>query len=107
MFFVIARVPDPARTEPLNDVGLSAILRGVSPTIFRYRSYRFYFFSREEPRMHVPMISPDGEAQFWIEPTVALALNKGLSATEVTELKKIVEERQHEIRDHWQRHFPR
>jgi len=28
MFFVIARVPDPARTEPLNDVGLSAILRG-------------------------------------------------------------------------------
>ena len=57
--------------------------------------------------MHVPMISPDGEAKFWIEPTVALALNKGLSATEVNELKKIVEERQHEIRDHWQRHFPR
>ena len=57
--------------------------------------------------MYVPMISPDGEAKFWIEPTVALALNKGLSATEVNELKKIVEERQHEIRDHWQRHFPR
>lgn len=36
----------------------------VSPTVFRYRNYRFYFFSREEPRMHVHVFSPDGEAKF-------------------------------------------
>ena len=45
----------------------------MSPTIFRHRSYRFYFFSREEPRRHVHVISPDGEAKFWIEPEIALA----------------------------------
>ncbi len=52
------------------------------------------------------MISPDGEAKFWLEPKIELAVNQGLSATELNELKKIVEERQNEIRDNWQRHFP-
>ncbi|HEY5345002.1 MAG TPA: DUF4160 domain-containing protein [Verrucomicrobiae bacterium] len=78
----------------------------MSPTIFRYRSYRFYFFSREESRMHVHVISPDGEAKFWLEPDIELAVNQGLGTTELNELKKIVEERQNEIRIHWRRHFP-
>jgi hypothetical protein len=77
----------------------------VSPTVFRYRNYRFYFFSREEARMHVHVISPDGEAKFWLEPNIELAVNKKLSATELNELKHIVEERQNEIRQSWQRHF--
>lgn len=51
------------------------------------------------------MISPDGEAKFWLEPEIELAVNKNLSATELNELKKIVEERQGEIRRSWQRHF--
>ena len=25
----------------------------MSPTVFRYKGYRFFFFSREEVRMHV------------------------------------------------------
>jgi hypothetical protein len=77
----------------------------VSPTIFRYRNYRFYFFSREEARMHVHVISPDGEAKFWLEPKIELAVNKNLSATELNELKQIIEERQNEIRRSWDRHF--
>ncbi|MBC8095490.1 MAG: DUF4160 domain-containing protein [Akkermansiaceae bacterium] len=79
----------------------------MSPTIFRHRQYRFFFFSREEPRMHVHVISPDGEAKFWLEPKIELALNKGLSATELNELKRITEERNNEIREHWHRHFQR
>ena len=55
--------------------------------------------------MHVHVFSPDGEAKFWLEPTVELALNKGLKPVELTELKRIVEERQNEIRNHWQQHF--
>ena len=78
----------------------------MSPTVFRYRSYRFYFFSREEPRMHVHVISPDGEAKFWLEPEIELAVNRGFKSVEISELQRIVEERQNEIRDHWRRHFP-
>jgi hypothetical protein len=57
--------------------------------------------------MHVHIFSPDGEAKFWLEPNVELAVNKGLRSVELTELQRIVEERQNEIRAHWQRHFQR
>jgi hypothetical protein len=55
--------------------------------------------------MHVHVISPDGEAKFWLEPRIELAINKGLGSTELSELQRIVEERQNEIRNSWQRHF--
>ena len=83
------------------------MLRLVSPTIFREGSYRFFFFSREEPRVHVHVVSPDGEAKFWIEPTVSLAKFEGLSARQLRQLQTIVEEREREIRQAWRRHFGR
>ena len=43
--------------------------------------------------MHVHVISPDGEAKFWLETEIELAVNKNLGATELNELKKIIEER--------------
>jgi Domain of unknown function (DUF4160) len=57
--------------------------------------------------MRVHVFSPDGEAKFWLEPQIELALNKGLKTAELTELHRITEERQDEIRQHWQRHFRR
>jgi hypothetical protein len=53
----------------------------------------------------VHVISPDGEAKFWLEPKIELAANKGLTAVELNELKRIVEERRNEIREHWHKHF--
>ena len=50
-----------------------AIVTGMSPTIFRYCPFRFFFFSREEDRLHVHVQSADGEAKFWIEPVIELA----------------------------------
>ena len=40
----------------------------MSPTVLRYKHYRFFFFSREETRKHVHVVSPEGEAKFWWEP---------------------------------------
>lgn len=51
----------------------------MSPTIFRDGKYRFFFFSREETRMHVHVMSGDGEAKYWIEPTIELAQNHRLT----------------------------
>jgi hypothetical protein len=45
----------------------------VSPTVFNYRGYRFFFFSREEKRMHVHVHCSEGEAKFWLEPKIELA----------------------------------
>ncbi len=41
------------------------------PTIYREGSYRFFFNSREETRVHIHVQSPDGIAKFWLEPIVA------------------------------------
>jgi len=57
--------------------------------------------------MHVHVFSPDGEANYWLEPQIELAVNKGLRTVELTELHRIIEERQDEIRQHWNRHFRR
>jgi hypothetical protein len=42
----------------------------MSPTIFRESGFRFYFFSREEKRMHVHVQCAEGEAKYWLEPAV-------------------------------------
>ncbi|HHT9126161.1 MAG TPA: DUF4160 domain-containing protein [Candidatus Brocadiia bacterium] len=77
----------------------------MSPTIFRYKGYRFFFFSREERRIHVHVYCPDGEAKFWLEPVVALAKNYGLASKQIREVQEIIEERHDEITKAWKKHF--
>jgi hypothetical protein len=77
----------------------------MSPTVFRYKSWRFYFFAREESRMHIHVMSPNGEAKFWIEPVVALAMNKNFSKRELLEIQKVVEEKQNEVKKAWEKFF--
>jgi len=77
----------------------------MSPTVFRYKNFRFHFFSREEPRMHVHVISGHGEAKFWMEPDIELARNFGLSEPELRLLRSVIEERKDEIKRAWKAHF--
>jgi Domain of unknown function (DUF4160) len=77
----------------------------MSPTVFREGPFRFFFFSREEERMHIHVQSPDGEAKFWIEPRIELARNYELTAQDLRRVEQLIEEREQEIRDAWHRHF--
>jgi hypothetical protein len=77
----------------------------MSPTVFQEGKNRFFFFSREETRMHVHVTNPDGEAKFWMEPTVSLATSYNLSAGQLNRLQKIIEEHKNEIKRSWKRHF--
>ena len=77
----------------------------MSPTVFKFRNYRFFFFSREEKRMHVHVSSPKGEAKFWISPVVALADFSGLTERELKQLQIIIEDRKNEIEKAWKKHF--
>lgn len=79
----------------------------MSPNLFSYKNYRFFFFSLEEPRVHVHVLSPDGEAKFWIEPQIELAMNHGLKAHQISELERVIKEHEDEIRNAWIRHFGR
>ena len=78
----------------------------MSPTVFREHGYRFFFFSREESRMHVHVYHENGEAKFWLEPVIKLAQNFGLSTRELKEVEKLVNSHQQEITNAWHKHFP-
>ncbi len=77
----------------------------MSPTIFREGPYRFFFFSREESRLHVHVTSADGEAKFWLEPEVELAKNYRLSEEDLSRIRGLILKRESEIRDAWNSHF--
>ena len=77
----------------------------MSPTVFRERGYRFFFFSREEERMHVHVISGDGEAKFWLEPDIELAKNYHYTRKQLKEIEEMIEEHRGEIICAWQQHF--
>jgi hypothetical protein len=79
----------------------------MSPTVFRERGYRFLFFSREEPRMHVHVQCANGEAKFWLEPSIILARSTGLSGAEIRTIEEIIKEHKDEITSAWHKHFER
>jgi len=78
---------------------------GVSPTVFREGGFRFYFFSREEPRLHVHVHHESGEAKLWLEPEIAVAQSHGLNERRLATVLKLAKEHEDEIRAAWQAHF--
>ncbi len=77
----------------------------MSPTIFQFRNYRFFFFSREESRVHVHVYTPNGEAKFWLEPRIELAINKGIRPKDLKIIEAKIRKHEDEIRQAWQKHF--
>ena len=77
----------------------------MSPTVFREKGYRFFFFSREETRMHVHVVSGDGEAKFWLEPELQLANTYRYNRQQLKEIELLIEEHYHELVSAWQQHF--
>ncbi len=77
----------------------------MSPTVFKEGKYRFHFFSKEEDRIHIHIVSPDGEAKFWLEPIISLANYSGLSKKELNFLQKIIERHKNEIIKKWEKHL--
>ena len=77
----------------------------MAPTVFREGSFRFFFFSREESRIHIHVAHTDGEAKFWLEPSIELALNKGLNSKQVNEALLLVQQHREEILNAWKSHF--
>ncbi|MBI5752741.1 MAG: DUF4160 domain-containing protein [Hydrogenophilales bacterium] len=77
----------------------------MSPTVFRGGGFRFYFFSREEPRMHVHVYGQNGEAKFWLEPEIEVAQSHGLAQSELNAALRLIREHEDDIRNAWREHF--
>lgn len=79
----------------------------MSPTVVRDGPFRLFFFSREEPRIHVHVAHPDGEAKFWLTPVIHLATSTGLNQRQLVDAQAVVQSHLKEIEDAWNRHFGR
>ena len=77
----------------------------VSPTVKQYQRFRFFFFSREEKRKHIHVESPEGEAKFWLEPAVELAMNQAIRPQDITVIKEYIADNYEEFTDAWTKHF--
>ena len=77
----------------------------MSPTVFREKGFRFFFFSLEEKRMDVHVTWSEGDAKFWLEPIVELAMSSGLPSHKLTEVQGIIERRKDDITSAWREHF--
>lgn len=79
----------------------------MSQTIFREDGFRFFFFSREESRLHVHVHHADGEAKFWVEPSIELAQNYGLNDRQIRAAEALIGKHENDIRAAWRKHFGR
>lgn len=78
------------------------------PVVFRYKSFRFFFYSNEgNPReaMHIHVRGNDGEAKFWLTPTVYLADSDGFDARTLRELRDAIVANRELIERTWNDHF--
>jgi hypothetical protein len=78
------------------------------PVVFRYRGFRFYFYSNEgDPREppHIHVRHGRDEAKFWLSPEVRVAYNDGFDARTLAELLGVTEMRKAEFERTWHDYF--
>ena len=78
------------------------------PTIYRYKGYRFFFFSNEGAPLEPPHIHVrKGEcvAKYWLGPEVKLASSWGMNAVELNQLRRITQEKREEFERLWHEYF--
>ena len=78
------------------------------PTIFRYKGYRFFFFSNEgypgEP-IHIHVRKGSETAKFRLEPEVILEYSYEMSPSELRETESIVREKKEIFKEAWSAYF--
>jgi hypothetical protein len=80
------------------------------PTVFRWKKYRFFFYSNEgkpqEPiHIHVEKGKAEAEAAFWVGSFVHLKENYGMKDHELTEIKRQITKNKKLIIEVWNEHF--
>jgi hypothetical protein len=78
------------------------------PVVFKYRGYRFFFYSNEgDPLelLHIHVRRGESVAKFWVLPQVSLVESYAMSASELRELSKVVKNNKELIERFWNEHF--
>jgi hypothetical protein len=76
------------------------------PTVFYFKGYRFYFFSKEndEP-VHMHVEKAEASAKFWLVPRVREEYAYGSSGKQRQEIKQIIIKNISTLIEAWHEHF--
>lgn len=78
------------------------------PVVFRYKGYRFFFYSNEgnplEP-LHIHVRKGGAVAKLWLEPNVAVAESYAMKSSELRELMAVAEENRELFERCWNEYF--
>ena len=74
------------------------------PTILRVKGFRFFFYINDHTPMHVHIEKGDGTAKFNLEP-VELVKSKKLKASELAEIRLLVQEHKEILKLKWDEYF--
>lgn len=78
------------------------------PVVFRYQSYKFFFYSNEgtplEPA-HIHVRLADKEAKFGLVPDVFVVRNDGFDARTMRHLLEVVEDNRNFLEEKWHDDF--
>lgn len=78
------------------------------PVVFRYKSFRFFFYSNEgSPRepVHVHVRAGGNEAKIWLDPQVGVAVSYGFDAGTLRELVQVAQTNRELIERAWHDYF--
>lgn len=78
------------------------------PVVFRYKGYRFFFYSNEgdplEPR-HIHVRKEESVAKFWVDPQISVAESYGIKSSELRGLMRVIAENRELIERCWNEYF--
>ncbi len=78
------------------------------PVVFRYKGYRFFFYSNEgdplEP-LHIHVRKAEASAKFWLEPDVTVAESYAMKSSELRELMDVAIQNKERIERYWNEYF--
>jgi Domain of unknown function (DUF4160) len=75
------------------------------PTVLRKGPYRFFFYAgaKDEP-IHIQVERDDNIAKFWMS-LIRLNRSNGFGRSELSQIRKIIEEEQENIIRYWNEYF--
>lgn len=74
------------------------------PTIFNQKGYRFFFYSNEHLPIHIHIEKDNRTAKFEILPTILIKSRK-FNASEIREMRSLVDENSELIKNKWNEYF--
>lgn len=78
------------------------------PVVFRYKGFRFFFYSNEgSPRepVHMNVRAGASEAKLWLKPQVRVASSYGFDAGTLRELAEVAQANGEMIERAWHEYF--